>query len=296
MMPADESRPRPSRIGKAWAHVDPGDRPGALAELRSKVAEIDANHPAPTPRAEPSSRPEGPQLIRYVGMPVGSENGGTAWTENIPPRYIDGQGGVDRRLMDELAAVGVPAYTLSQLSNGPRTIPQGVPIFIDWLANLETRIPGPETKHRSSIRIGLIRNLIDPAARGNQAAFELLSKQHYRDPPMPSAHRWFTVSALGYIARPRHFVQVVKILDDLDPTIAAGPLLRYLGRVAYRCVSSCADRPSRYVGDRNHDHIAGPDECNGCAASRCTVFERIGQDGSYGGRTCATPVAAMIGS
>ncbi|MEV0033431.1 HEAT repeat domain-containing protein [Nocardia sp. NPDC050793] len=164
-------------------------------------------------------------------MPRGSENGGTEWMNNLPARYVHGRRGFDRRLMEELAAVGVPCYTLTDLANGPRTIPQGIPIFLDWLINLETKIPGPETEHRSAIRSGLIRNLIDPAARGNQHAIDLLITQARHQPPLPQRQQDWACQGLALIAKPEHFPQITALLDELPSATARYPLIEYLGKV-----------------------------------------------------------------
>ncbi|RBO91825.1 HEAT repeat domain-containing protein [Nocardia puris] len=169
--------------------------------------------------------------IKYLRMPPGSEDGGTAWMDDLPVRYVDGQRGFDRRIMEELAAVGVPCYTLGDLANGPRTIPQGIPIFVDWLADLEKRIPGPESEHRAIIRSGLIRNLIDPAARGNQQAIDLLIAQMRRQPPLPTRTQDWACLALRTIATGKNFDQIAGLLAELpvgSPTI---PLVEYLGKV-----------------------------------------------------------------
>jgi hypothetical protein len=169
--------------------------------------------------------------IKYVRMPYGSENGGTEWLHDIPARYVDGQRGFDRRIMEELAAVDVPCYTLDDLANGPRTIPQGIPIFIDWLKNLENRIPGPETEHRSAIRSGLIRNLIDPAARGNKEAIDLLISQARRRPPLPSQQLDWACIGLRTIATKKYFAQIADLLAHLPEGTHQYPLIEYLGKV-----------------------------------------------------------------
>ncbi|WP_328436924.1 HEAT repeat domain-containing protein [Nocardia puris] len=170
--------------------------------------------------------------VSYIGMPPGSENGGTEWMNDLPARYVHGRDGFDRRLMEELAAAGVPCYTLDDLANGPRTIPAGIPIFVEWLANLETKIPGSETEHRSTIRSGLIRNLIDPAARGNDQVISLLIAQLRRQPPLPRPQRDWACQGLARIATPAHFPQIAAVLDELPPdTTGRYPLIEYLGKV-----------------------------------------------------------------
>lgn len=214
------------------------DKAGVLANLRNSISSIEATSAdlVRTPRSEspaahtPRSRPKArgsDQPITYPGMPEGPD-----WMEHLPARYQDGQRGFDRRLMEELAAVGVPCYTLDDLSNRVRTIPQGIPIFIDWLTHLEARIPGAETPHRESIRAGLIRNLNDLAARGNPAAIDALVAQLRRQPPMRSGLVGYATVALARIATKRDFPVIAELIDELQPQeAAAGPLIEYLGKV-----------------------------------------------------------------
>lgn len=213
------------------------DKAEVLAGLRNAIGSIEATSadlvraPRPaqagdTPRTRPDAR-ESHEPITYTGMPEGPN-----WMEHLPARYKDGQRGFDRRIMEELAAVGVPCYTLGDLSNRVRTIPQGIPIFIDWLTHLEERIPGPETPHRESIRAGLIRNLNDLAARGNPAAIEALVAQLRRQPPMRSGLIGYATVALARIATQRDFALIAELIDELQHQgAAAGPLIEYLGKV-----------------------------------------------------------------
>lgn len=209
-----------------------------LANLRNAIGSIEAtsadlvraprsaahtDHAAPSRPTTPASN----EPITYPGMPEGPN-----WMEHLPARYKDGHRGFDRRIMEQLAAVGVPCYTLGDLSNRVRTIPQGIPIFIDWLTHLEERIPGEETPHRESIRAGLIRNLNDLAARGNPAAIEALVAQLRRKPPMRSGLIGYATVALARIATKRDFPLITELIDELQHQgAAAGPLIEYLGKV-----------------------------------------------------------------
>ncbi|WP_090562335.1 MULTISPECIES: HEAT repeat domain-containing protein [unclassified Mycobacterium] len=159
-------------------------------------------------------------------MPEGDD-----WMKNLPARYHDGERGFDRRIMEELAAVGVPCYTLGDLSNRVPTIPQGIPIFVDWLNHIEERIPGPETSHRTAIRAGLIRNLNDSAARGNQAAVDALVNQLRRQPPLPRPLPEYADSALGRIATKSDFSTIAALIRDMPPDFSRSGLISYLGRV-----------------------------------------------------------------
>ncbi len=164
----------------------------------------------------------------YIGMPQGDD-----WMNNIPVRYVHGQGGFDERIMRDLAEVGVRAYTLDDLSNGPRTIPEAIPVFIDWLSHIEERIPGPEPDHghRSIIRSGLIRNLIDPAARGNQEAIDLLTGQVRHQPALPLRQVDWALEGLRLICGPMEFNTIVALISDLPPGAHISPIIEYLGKV-----------------------------------------------------------------
>lgn len=188
--------------------------------------------------------------ITYHGMPEGQD-----WMQRLPARYKHGERGFDRRIMEELAAVGVPCYTLGDLSNRVRTIPQGIPIFIDWLTHLEDRIPGADTPHREAIRAGLIRNLNDPAARGNPAAINALVVQLRRQPPLRSGLIGYATEALAHIATKRDFPTIIELIEELLPLGAVvGPLIEYLGKVktdeARELALRFLDTPSTYFALR----------------------------------------------
>ncbi len=164
--------------------------------------------------------------ITYDGMPEGDD-----WMDHLPARYDHGQRGFDRRIMDELAAVGVPCYTLNQLSDHVRYVPQGVPIFITWLTHLDERIPGPETDHRRAVRIGLIRGLDDIAIRGNRQAFDALVAELRRGASLPGPAADYAHFALARIATVKDFPTIAELLDELPPEAPRGALIEYMGRV-----------------------------------------------------------------
>jgi hypothetical protein len=162
----------------------------------------------------------------YVRMPRGEH-----WLEQLPARYRDGHNGFDIRIARELAAVGVRCYTVDDLANGLRTIPPAIPIFVDWLERLDERIPGPETHHRWAIRTGLIRNLIDPAAKRNRRAIEVLFAQLNRADPALEPHvEFWAVLALDTIAERRDYDQMAGLLETLPHVASKDPVLHYLGQ------------------------------------------------------------------
>jgi len=209
---------------------DPHAKDERIAQLRSAIGAIEstttdmARRP-PQNTTNQSAPTKKPQPIRYVGMPEGED-----WMQRLPIWYSDGEGGFDRRIMEELAAVGVPCYTLNDLTKA-RSVPQGIPIFIDWLTHLEERIPGPETDHRQAIRGNLIRNLNDPAARGNDQAIKLLIQQLDRQPPLPAGLLDYASQALARIATKKDFPRIAGLLAELSPNGPIGPLIEYMGKV-----------------------------------------------------------------
>lgn len=90
---------------------------------------------------------------------------------------------------------------------------------------------GPETGHREGIRAGLIRNLNDPAARGNQRAIDALIAQLRRDPPLGGPLPGYAQQALGRIATKKGFVRIAALLDELPDDPGKGWLIEYLGKV-----------------------------------------------------------------
>lgn len=218
-----------------------GARDATVAALREAIGAVEATsadlvrkppppQEAPPPkkrRTPPKQNPDGSwPPITYPGMPEGDD-----WMTNLPARYHHGQRGYDRRIMEELAAVGVPCYTVSELADRAKTVPQGIPIFIDWLTHLEERIPGPDSDHRDIVRSGLICALDDEAARGNQRAIDLLIQQLRRQPPLSGPVRDFAQYALAHIATKTDFPAIAALIDELPLDYPRGALIEYLGRV-----------------------------------------------------------------
>jgi hypothetical protein len=197
----------------------------AVARLRAEMAAIDATHPPLRPRApEPETVEAKTADLSYPDMPEGDD-----WMQRVPPKFRHGERGFDRRLMADLAAVGVRCYRLDGLHL--KTAPPAVPVFLDWLEHLEDRVPGPETEHRFLLRIWLIHKLRDPAARGKQRVVDVLIAQIRHDPPLRSRIIDAASEALGLVARAKHFPQILEILRDDGLEDAKPFLIQYLGKV-----------------------------------------------------------------
>ncbi|WP_458317239.1 HEAT repeat domain-containing protein [Mycolicibacterium brisbanense] len=199
-----------------------------LARLRRGIAGIESTGPVDKAAAAAArqARKEKPKPPPYPGMPEGDD-----WLDNVPAKYRHGENGFDRRLMEDLAAVGYRCYTINRLPG--RTVPKAIPVVLDWLEHLEERIPGPETRHRELIRGGLIWRLYDPAARGNRRAIDLVITQIRRQqPPLPSPFSDGAGQVLARIALPRDFEQLVELFGELDDDNSAKFFLtEYFGKV-----------------------------------------------------------------
>ncbi|WP_302873271.1 HEAT repeat domain-containing protein [Nocardia mangyaensis] len=158
-------------------------------------------------------------------MPEGDD-----WLDVLPPRYQDGVRGFELRLARELAAVGVRCYTLQDLRKYPRTDRQAIPVFVDWLTNLDAKIPGPETLHRDGIRTLLLRNLTDSAVQGDSSAIAAVIAQLRRQPPLNGGTQWTAGIALDRIARPDDYSEILELFGQLTADEARAALLPYLGR------------------------------------------------------------------
>jgi hypothetical protein len=69
-------------------------------------------------------------------------------------------------LARDLRAAGVPVNDLWELVNARVQYKAAIPVLVDWLRNVERRVPGPD---RSRVREGLVRALSVPAARPGAA-------------------------------------------------------------------------------------------------------------------------------
>lgn len=202
-----------------------------ITELRRAIGAIEATSAdlerRPSAPEAPQARPvlDKPGQVGYGGVPEGDD-----WMDRVPARYHNGEGGFDRRLMKDLASVGVRCYTLDGVT-GIGSVPQAVPILIDWLSRLEERIPGPENRHRQAIRANLIRCLGDRTLRGNRQVIDLMIGQLTRRPPLPGVAPDRAGYALARIATKEDFTRIAQLIEELPPEVPKGSLIEYLGKV-----------------------------------------------------------------
>ncbi|MBF6093981.1 HEAT repeat domain-containing protein [Nocardia cyriacigeorgica] len=234
---ADAARGSVARLHTLRKRID------ATAALT--LAEQVATTAPPTPAAatDATSRPSHHadqigevELIHppYPGMPDRPD-----WLDNPPPRLHDRQNGFDLRLVRDLAAVGVRTYTLSPITK-LKPLPQAIPVFLDWLEHLDTKLPGPEHRgrrgtpehHKAVIRAGLIRNLNDRSAKGNQRVINVLAAQLRTTPPLPDETRFWAGRALTTVCTKDDYDLITALIAEQPPgdTVIAG-LLSYLGKM-----------------------------------------------------------------
>lgn len=158
------------------------------------------------------------------------------WLTRIPARFKDGKEGFDLRLARDLGAVGVKAYTLSPLANRPmkESLPEAIPVFVDWLLHLDERIPDGRTLqeqlHKRAIWIGLIDNLYDPAAKGDQQVIDTLLDQ-FDKPNFHVEGHFPATRTLDYVATAKDFDRMVALFEkSSNHNCARLPLVHYVGR------------------------------------------------------------------
>ncbi|GAA0988955.1 hypothetical protein GCM10009551_044970 [Nocardiopsis tropica] len=145
---------------------------------------------------------------------------------------IDGQDGFDTRLMRDLNDVGVHAYKVGHLARSGQTFPPAIPVYIDWLNDLDARVPGEETRHRSTLRRSLIWALDDPAAKGNRAASDAVLRQLART--SPALEPFMQIQSAAILARIASKDEFDRIVDlSRRPSLEDGArvaLVKYFGR------------------------------------------------------------------
>lgn len=217
---------------------DRASRVARIAELRAAIEAIETRGDQPAPRKTSRDLPaeaeapgaadaEYPQVTHSGQPPEGDD-----WMDRIPARYRDGENGFDRRLMQELAAVGVRCYTINSLV-GTRQRPQAIPVFIDWLTHLEERVPGPESRHRQALRANLVSCLYSaaPSLRGRADVVNLIIDQLTWQPPLPGPAPDIAGYVLKRIATKRDFARIADLIEELPPEVPRGSLIEYMGKV-----------------------------------------------------------------
>ena len=129
-------------------------------------------------------------------------------------------------LLFELSQVGVDIDDLWELVNTRESYDAAIPTLIDWLADLDDRVP-PEV--RSRVEEPIVRALTVPAAR-TLAPPVLLQRF-----PLPQvgpyrAVRWVIGNALGVLAGDQFFDEMEALARDKTYGRDREQLLRFFGR------------------------------------------------------------------
>ncbi|HEY2579827.1 MAG TPA: HEAT repeat domain-containing protein [Streptosporangiaceae bacterium] len=114
------------------------------------------------------------------------------------------------QLADDLQSAGVPVSDLWDLVNGKTAYRAAIPVLLDWLDAVDTRVPEPD---RRKVRDGLVRALTVPAARP-AAAPALIREFREADDPSGLGLRWTIGNALSVTADDSVFDQLTELVQD----------------------------------------------------------------------------------
>src|SRR5262249_50443430 len=113
-------------------------------------------------------------------------------------------------LARDLRDAGVPVSDLWELVNARAQYKAAVPVLIDWLGNVEARVPGPGG---AKVREGLVRALSVPAARPAAAPVLIEEFRKAADPP-DAGLGWVAGNALSVVADDSVFDQIAALAQD----------------------------------------------------------------------------------
>ncbi|HLX47908.1 MAG TPA: HEAT repeat domain-containing protein [Streptosporangiaceae bacterium] len=113
-------------------------------------------------------------------------------------------------LISDLQNAGVPVSDLWELVNGKTAYRAAIPVLLDWLGAVDTRVPEPD---RRKVTEGLVRALTVPAARP-AAAPALIRAFRTADDPSGLGLRWAIGNALSVVADDSVFDQIAELVRD----------------------------------------------------------------------------------
>jgi hypothetical protein len=129
-------------------------------------------------------------------------------------------------LSRDLRAAGLPIGDLWELVNAKSQSKAAIPVLIDWLRNVEQRVPGPD---QARIREGLVRALSVPAARPGAAPVLI---EEFRQAPDHSETGlgWVLGNALSVVADDSVFDEIAPLVQDAGYGRARQMIVLGLGR------------------------------------------------------------------
>lgn len=129
-------------------------------------------------------------------------------------------------LARDLRAAGLPISDLWQLVNAKTQYKAAIPVLIDWLRNVERRVPGPD---QPRVREGLVRALSVPAARPG-AAPALIEEFRKAADPSETGLGWVVGNALSVVADDSVFDEISGLVRDPGYGKARQMIVLGLGR------------------------------------------------------------------
>jgi hypothetical protein len=129
-------------------------------------------------------------------------------------------------LSRDLRAVGLPIGDLWELVNAKAQFKAAIPVLIDWLYNVERRVPGPG---QARVREGLVRALSVPAARPS-AAPVLIEEFRKASDPSETGLGWVVGNALSVVADDSVFDEIAALAQDTGYGKARQMIVFGLGR------------------------------------------------------------------
>jgi HEAT repeat protein len=116
----------------------------------------------------------------------------------------------DKEILRQLADAGVFAGDLWDLVNTRVKYPRAIPILVDWVENLDDRVPAED---RAGLLDVLSRALAVPAARPT-AANPLVARFKTVDDPSGLGLRWTIGNALEVVQDDSVFDQIIELASD----------------------------------------------------------------------------------
>jgi HEAT repeat protein len=129
-------------------------------------------------------------------------------------------------LARDLRAAAVPISDIWELVNAKTQYKAAIPVLIDWLRNVERRVPGPG---QSSVREGLVRALSVPAGRPG-AAPALIEEFRKESDPSETGLGWVIGNALSIVADDSVFEEIAALAQDPGYGKARQMIVLGLGR------------------------------------------------------------------
>lgn len=113
-------------------------------------------------------------------------------------------------LSRDLRAAGLPVSDLWELVNAKTQFKAAIPVLLDWLRNVDRRVPGPD---QARVREGLVRALSVPAARP-AAAPALIEEFRKVSDPSETGLGWVVGNALSVVADDSVFDEIAALAQD----------------------------------------------------------------------------------